>query len=244
VGWQELTLLDAGEGWSDPHRPASPRLLLPLAGWLECEIASRRFVCDPLSPLWLTAEHSYRLRQPCAGQRSLLIVLGDDPGAPPPGQRRLALPAPVQLARWRARHPCDTATLEAALLRLASQVAGDPPPPCSPRVQRAVEHARGLLASDLARPLTLADTAAAVHCSPHHLARQFQRVNGVGPHGYRTRLRMLAALERLREGDSNLSGLAQDLGFASHSHFSATFRGHWGLTPQQMRKDLTAAALH
>jgi AraC-like DNA-binding protein len=213
-------------------------------GWLECEIAGRRFVCDALSPLWLTGAHTYRLRQPCPGQRSLLIVLGDDPAAPPPGQRRLALPAPVQLARWRARHHPDTATLEAALLRLAAQVAGDTLPPCSPRVQRAVERARELLASDLARPLTLAETAAAVHCSPHHLARQFQRVNGVGPHGYRTRLRMLAALERLREGEDDLSALAQDLGFTSHSHFSARFRAHWGLTPQQMRKDLTAATRH
>ncbi len=244
MGWQELTLLDAGEGWSDPHRPASPRLLLPLEGWLECEIAGRRFVCDALSPLWLTGAHTYRLRQPCPGQRSLLIVLGDDPAAPPPGQRRLALPAPVQLARWRAHTPADTPALEAALLRLAGEVAVAAPPPCSPRVLRAVERARGLLASDLARPLTLGQTAAAVHCSPHHLARQFQRVNGIGPHGYRTRLRMLAALERLREGETDLSALAQDLGFASHSHFSARFRSHWGLTPQQMRKDLTAGTRH
>lgn len=242
MGWQELTLLDAGEGWSEPHRPASPRLLLPLAGWLECEIAGRRFVCDALSPLWLTGAHPYRLRQPCPGQRSLLIVLGDDPAAPPPGQRRLAGPAPMLLARWRARAPADAAALEAALLRLAGEVARAAPPLASPRVLRAVERARSLLASDLSRPLTLAQTAAAVHCSPHHLARQFQRVSGIGPHGYRTRLRMLAALERLRQGACDLSALAQDLGFASHSHFSARFRSHWGLSPQQMRKDLTAAA--
>jgi AraC family transcriptional regulator len=43
------------------------------------------------------------------------------------------------------------------------------------------------------------------------------------------------ALMRIQEGEQNLSGLAFDLGYASHSHFTSVFRRHFGVTPSQMR---------
>jgi AraC-like DNA-binding protein len=39
------------------------------------------------------------------------------------------------------------------------------------------------------------------------------------------------ALEPLADGAGDLTRIALDLGFSSHSHFTAAFRRHFGLTP-------------
>jgi AraC-like DNA-binding protein len=54
---------------------------------------------------------------------------------------------------------------------------------------------------------------------------------------YHLRLRLARALDLLPERE-DLSGLAQDLGFSSHSHFSAAFKQVYGLTPAQFRTDV------
>jgi AraC-like DNA-binding protein len=74
-----------------------------------------------------------------------------------------------------------------------------------------------------------------VAASPFHLARRFKRANGVGLHRYRTRLRMALALARLGDGATDLTALALDLGFNSHSHFSAAFGAHFGVAPSRAR---------
>ena len=50
--------------------------------------------------------------------------------------------------------------------------------------------------------------------------------------GYYVRLR--ASLDRVAAGE-DLSALAFDLGFSSHSHFSASFRRAFGVTPSRVR---------
>ncbi|MEO8177719.1 MAG: helix-turn-helix domain-containing protein [Deltaproteobacteria bacterium] len=52
--------------------------------------------------------------------------------------------------------------------------------------------------------------------------------------------RFAGALRRLSEGEANLSALALELGFASHSHFSDAFRQAFGLSPAQSRAAATA----
>jgi AraC-like DNA-binding protein len=51
---------------------------------------------------------------------------------------------------------------------------------------------------------------------------------------YQLRLRLARALA-LMEGDSDLSQLALELGFASHSHFSAAFTRTYGRSPTAFR---------
>ena len=48
-------------------------------------------------------------------------------------------------------------------------------------------------------------------------------------------VRMAVALQRLATGASDLSRLALDLGFATHSHFSAVFRRWFGVSPNAAR---------
>lgn len=98
-----------------------------------------------------------------------------------------------------------------------------------------VEAVKAFLAARLDARVTLDEVAGAVYWSPYHLARIFQQHTGVPVHRYLTQLRLRAALERLAAGAQDLTALALDLGFASHSHFADTFRREFGHTPSQVR---------
>ncbi len=105
------------------------------------------------------------------------------------------------------------------------------------------ERTRLLLAARFAEGLGLPEIARAVHSSTFLLARVFHRETGLALHQYRTRLRLRAALERLVEAETDLTALALDLGFASHSHFSDAFRRAFGLTPSECRGRATPSRL-
>jgi AraC family transcriptional regulator len=105
------------------------------------------------------------------------------------------------------------------------------------------ERTKLFLASTLGEPLALDDVAAAVHCSVFHLARVFRRETGLSIHQYRLRLRLRAGLERLVSGASDLSALAHELGFSSHSHFSDAFRAAFGLAPSACRRAIDGRRL-
>jgi AraC family transcriptional regulator len=100
-----------------------------------------------------------------------------------------------------------------------------------------------LLATRFAEDLSLAAIARAVHCSPYHLARLFRRISGLSIHQYRHRLRLREALQRLAEGSTELSGLALELGFSSHSHLTDSFRQAFGCPPSAVRRGLRGRRL-
>jgi AraC family transcriptional regulator len=103
------------------------------------------------------------------------------------------------------------------------------------------EAAKARLAEALGEPLPLADLARALHTSPFHLARIFKAETGFSVNGYRGALRLRVALSRLAELDGGLTALALELGFASHSHFTDTFRREFGVVPSALR-DLRAVS--
>ena len=87
-------------------------------------------------------------------------------------------------------------------------------------------------------PHRIQDVAAEFGVSPFHLSRVFRAETGVSVHQYLLRIRMKEALSRLQAGEPLLSRLALDLGFSSHSHFTETFRRHFGESPAQVRAAL------
>jgi AraC family transcriptional regulator len=109
------------------------------------------------------------------------------------------------------------------------------------RTDTAAEHAelseavKTLLASRLLERITLDQIARAVDSSPFHLARVFRSLTGVPVHRYLSRLRLRTALERLEQGAQDLTVLALDLKFSSHSHFTDAFRREFGFTPSNFR---------
>jgi AraC family transcriptional regulator len=98
------------------------------------------------------------------------------------------------------------------------------------------EAAKTYLASRMSERVMLDDVASAVNVSPFHLARIFQKYTGMPVHRYLTQLRLRASLERLAEGASDLTGLALELGFSSHSHFTDAFRREFGKAPSEIRQ--------
>jgi AraC-like DNA-binding protein len=101
--------------------------------------------------------------------------------------------------------------------------------------QRLVDRVKLVLAGDLARRWTLDEIAAEVGGSPVYLTQVFQRVEGVPLYRYQMRLRLARALDLIDQYD-DLSALSLDLGFSSHSHFSATFRQAYGRSPTAFRQ--------
>jgi AraC-like DNA-binding protein len=125
-----------------------------------------------------------------------------------------------------------------AILRLAYSAGGARLSKTRRREREAAEAARDLLALRFREPLTLHDVARAVSLSRFRLCRAFRAVAGTTLHAFREQLRLRAALAPLAEGCEDLTGLALDLGYSSHSHFTASFRRAFGTTPSQARATL------
>jgi AraC-like DNA-binding protein len=106
-----------------------------------------------------------------------------------------------------------------------------------------VEAARTYMAGRMSERVTLDDVARAVGASPFHLARLFRRRTGAPLHRYMMCLRLRASLERLADGANDLTALALELGFSSHSHFTDSFRREFGRTPSDVRRGASLRGL-
>src|SRR4029079_12955877 len=100
------------------------------------------------------------------------------------------------------------------------------------------EAVKTYLSGRISERITLDEIALAVHVSPFHLARIFQEHTGVPVHRYLNQLRLRLAMERLSDSsfESDLTGLALELGFSSHSHFTDAFRKEFGKSPSEVRR--------
>jgi AraC-like DNA-binding protein len=101
--------------------------------------------------------------------------------------------------------------------------------------QRMVDRIKLLLASDLTRRWTLSDIAAEVHGSPIYLTQIFQQVEGMPLYRYQLRLRLARSLDLLDRVE-DLTSLALEVGFSSHSHFTAAFRRTFGRSPSAFKR--------
>jgi len=106
----------------------------------------------------------------------------------------------------------------------------------SARRKALVESAKALLSARFKEQLSLGEIAATLHSSPFHLSRTFKRETGLTVHRYRTRLRLREALHRLWSSNADLTTLALELGFDTHSHLTAAFRREFGVPPRAVRE--------
>jgi AraC-like DNA-binding protein len=100
---------------------------------------------------------------------------------------------------------------------------------------RLTDRVKVLLAGDLSRRWTLAEIASEIRASPVYLTQVFRQVEGIPLYRYHLKLRMARALDLLSQVD-DLSTLAAELGFSSHSHFSAAFRQAYGRSPSEFKR--------
>ena len=105
---------------------------------------------------------------------------------------------------------------------------------------RVVDRAKQFLHARGCEPMALDEVARAVGVSGAYLTQAFMQCNGVPLYRYQTRLRLNRALVELPRCE-DITGLALDLGFSSHAHFSNAFRAHFGITPSIFRDRATGA---
>ena len=216
-------------------------------------------VGDPATALLYRAGDSYRVSHPFdGGDACTCFELAPEQEQELFGRRlrghadAARAVTPAEQYRHRALHAalvrgeCDRLVIEesaSSLCRhiLQSEVAV--PARLSRAAIQLARRAQEALLADPTADASLAELAARVGCSPFHLARVFRRAHGTSLAGYRTRLRLALALERLAQGADDLAALACDLGFSHHSHFGAAFRRHLGLTPAAARARLRPGRL-
>ena len=103
--------------------------------------------------------------------------------------------------------------------------------------QKLVDRAKLVLSAEPTRRWGLAAIAAEVGVSPVYLTQVFQQVEGIPLYRYQLRMRLARALD-LIDGYDDLTALSLELGFSSHSHFSAAFRQTYGRTPGEFQRSV------
>lgn len=130
--------------------------------------------------------------------------------------------------------------LEEAALAIVSQVRraldeGEAPAPL-PRQDERARAAAHCIETRSAEALTLDEVAQAAGLSPFHLLRVFRQSIGVTPHQYLMRVRLMHALQLLRDSGRPVTDVAFDTGWADLSNFNRAFRREFGCSPRALRQ--------
>lgn len=108
------------------------------------------------------------------------------------------------------------------------------------RRRHAVERVKEAVAVAPADRWSVARLAKVANLSPFHLCHVFREMVGTSIYDYVLHERLAHSLDAVLDGVDNLTAIALDAGFASHSHFTARFRGFFGVTPTALRRAATA----
>lgn len=93
----------------------------------------------------------------------------------------------------------------------------------------------GLMESHLADPLSLRQISGLVGLGDRQLQRLFQNELGQSAMRFYRRIRLEAAKRLLQDTSILLTDIGQVTGFSNPSHFAASFREHFGVSPRQVR---------
>ncbi len=236
---------------------ATTQLVFPYRGVYLRHVGSDQAVADANHVLFFNAGEGYQVSHPVGGGDACLSL-----GLSEPLLRELA---PAALLNNRGtlgfrrqhqridpraqalvallRHSLENGSIEpleaeGLLLTLVCRSLGprtSHEPGATYARRRLADRVKLLLASDLSRRWTLAEIAAEIGGSAVYLTQVFQQVEGIPLYRYHLRLRLARALDLIARYD-DLSALAAELGFSSHSHFTAAFRQAYGRSPTAFKQ--------
>ena len=238
---------------------ATTQLVFPYRGVYVRHVGNDQAVAEANQVLFFNATEGYRVSHPVpGGDASLTLVINETllrELAPRAflrdsaklafrhQRRRIDARAQVLVAllghslRHNIAEPLEAESLALTVVQRALGPRTTHTAAASVGRQLLVDRAKLVLTSDLARRWTLAEIATEVRCSPVYLTQVFQQVEGLPLYRYQLRLRLARALDLLGTCD-DLTTLSLDLGFSSHSHFSAAFRGAYGRSPSEFRRSV------
>ena len=231
-------------------------LVFPYRGVYRRHVDANEAIADSGQVVFFNAEEGYRISHPVQGGDACLSVMVDEaqlrelaPQALLRDGPRLAFrhqrlsidpraQALVALLRHSLRtgvaEPLEAESLALTLTRRAIGPRTTRAPTASVSRQKLVDRTKLVLAGDPTHRWTLAEIAAEVGGSPVYLTQVFRQVEGLPLYRYQLRLRLARALDLVAQYD-DLTALSLELGFSSHSHFSAAFAQAYGRTPSEFR---------
>lgn len=247
---------DVSEKCGDVERQSRNVVVLPVAGlFSKHDAPGRHVIGTPSHAVFIAADTPYRLGYPGAiGDRALILQF-DDALAPDDlrgrdGDRPASnglLPAEAVMLRnllcaQLERSEADEFAIEARGLDLLAMSLGAMRPAdasvrrsSEARWVRSLQRVKEAVAIAPADKWNVEKLAHVARMSPFHLCRVFRRMTGTSLYGYVLRERLAATLDAVLAG-GDLTTIALDAGFASHSHFTARFGEFFGCTPVALRR--------
>jgi AraC family transcriptional regulator len=238
-------------------------LVFPYRGAFVRHLASDEAVAEANQVLFFNAGEGYRVSHPVRGgdasltltiDEELLLEISPAPllqsrATPSFRLQRLRIDARTQVLVALLRHclhrnvaePLEAETMALTLVQRALGPRTTHAAGASAGKRRLVDRIKLVLAGDSSRRWTLAEIAAEVRGSPIYLTQLFQQVEGMPLYRYQLRLRLARALDLLAQYD-DLTALSLELGFSSHSHFSAAFRETYGRPPSEFKQAFRRAS--
>lgn len=176
------------------------------------------------------------------GHNSVILTPSDEAihelwGAGNPGRVRAGSLRIQMLTQLLRRTTSALAAQELAIAVLHESMADDRR--VSMVDQRCVKLAKAALHDCEDGKINLDMLAANIGVSPAQLTQCFKKSEGIPLYRYQTQLRLGRALRRLPECE-DITDLAFELGFSSHSHFTSAFGAKIGMTPSQFRAEARA----
>lgn len=233
------------------------RIVFPYRGVYVRHVGSEDVVAEANQVLFFNAGEEYRISHPMEGGDACLSMTVDEEIlrelipktqlrqgpilAFAARRRRIDPRAQVLVALLRhtltqnAIESLEAETLSFTLLRRALGETTSHRAGASWGLQKLVDRAKLVISSDVSRRWTLVEIAREVGVSPVYLTQAFKQVEEMPLYRYQLRLRLARALDLLGDYD-DLTALGLELGFSSHSHFTAAFRQAYGRTPAEFRR--------
>jgi AraC-like DNA-binding protein len=244
------------------ERQSLNAIVLPVSGvFAKHDAPGRHVVGTPSHAVFFAADTPYRIGFPGGiGDRAITLRFAEElaPERFARGDGEILksqglLPASAMMLRnllWTqlARAEADEFEAEALGLdlldmSLKSVRSGNPAAKSAAQARRtrALERVKEAVALAPSHRWTIAKLAEIANLSPFHLCHVFRDRVGTSIYDYVLHERLAQTLDAVLDCGDDLTTIALDAGFASHSHFTARFRSFFGCTPAALRRMATAA---
>ena len=226
------------------------QLAFPYAGAFEWHVGAKNVFLDATRVLFVGAGEDYADRHIAGGGHDSIIITphlsllreqcGHSTPSRHPAFQHVSKPTTprMNMRVHRLRHleasGNDPLSRDELMIALLNEALEETQKVARASPLRVVDWAKQFLHEHVYEPISLDEIAHEVQVSGAYLTEAFTRSQGMPLCRYRMRLRLNRALVDLPRCE-DITGLALDLGFSSHAHFSNAFKSLFGVSPSAFR---------